>query len=129
MGSSARRLMMPEVPEGLFVEGVLTAVKRNIEFVPPYGTGSSLYIRPLLLGTGPCVGLKPSKEYTFLVLVTPVGDYYKAGSRGVSAMIMVSYPPLSPTPQISPTSSSSSSFSSSSFSSLISPPPLSPLLK
>lgn len=79
---------MPIVPTDLFVNAVLSAVRNNADFVPPYGTGASLYIRPLLLGTGPCVGLKPSKEYTFMVIVTPVGDYYKA-ANGASAMIMV----------------------------------------
>ena len=80
---------MPAVPADLFVECVKAAVVENAEFVPPYGSGASLYIRPLLLGTGPSVGLKPAKEYTFMVVVTPVGSYYKAGLRGVSAMIMV----------------------------------------
>jgi len=81
---------MPPVPPELFVGCVKAAVRENGEFVPPYGTGASLYIRPLLLGTGPSVGLKAAKEFTFLVIVTPVGSYYKAGLRGVSAMIMVS---------------------------------------
>ncbi len=76
---SAQKLLMPAVPEGLFRDAVHRVVRANRRFVPPYGSGASLYVRPLLLGTGPEIGVKPSTEYLFLVLVTPVGPYYKGG--------------------------------------------------
>jgi branched-chain amino acid aminotransferase len=62
-------------------------VQLNKRFVPPYGTGASLYIRPLLIGTGPEVGVKPASEYTFLIFVMPVGPYFKAGFKPVNMMI------------------------------------------
>jgi len=71
--------MMAELPSELFLEAVNEAVRDNIEYVPPYGSGGALYIRPLLFGSGPRIGLQPADEYTFLVMVIPVGDYYKGG--------------------------------------------------
>lgn len=71
--------MMAEMPTELFLEAVNEAVRDNIEYVPPYGSGGALYIRPLLFGSGPRIGLQPADEYTFLVMVIPVGDYYKGG--------------------------------------------------
>ncbi len=85
---SARGLYMPEVPEQLFYEAIVKAVKLNIGFVPPYGTGASLYIRPLLIGTGAEVGVKPASEYMFLVFVTPVGPYFKEGFNPVKIGIV-----------------------------------------
>lgn len=79
MASSCERTMMPILPENKFVEACRTIVKDNIEYVPPYGSGGALYIRPLLFGSGPKIGLQPADEYTFLILVIPVGDYYKGG--------------------------------------------------
>ncbi len=87
MQSSARGIKMAEVPSELFHEAVIKAVSLNKEFVPPYGTGASLYVRPLLFGSGPEVGVKPSKEYTFLVFVTPVGPYFKEGFKPGNIMI------------------------------------------
>lgn len=84
---SARGILLAEVPEKLFMEAVERAVQLNSRFVPPYGTGASLYIRPLLIGTGPEVGVRPAKEYTFLVFVMPVGPYFKSGFRPVDVMI------------------------------------------
>ena len=78
---------MEPVPHELFREAVFTAVKLNEKYVPPYGSGASLYIRPLLYGSGPEVGVKPSTEYTFLVFVTPVGPYFKGGVKPVNMMI------------------------------------------
>ena len=78
---------MAEVPEEVFVEAVEKVVILNKKYVPPYGTGSSLYIRPLLIGTGPEVGVRPALEYTFLVFVMPVGPYFKAGFKPVDVMI------------------------------------------
>jgi branched-chain amino acid aminotransferase len=79
MQSSCERLMMPVMPTETFVNAVNTVVKDNIEYVPPYGSNGALYIRPLLFGSGPRIGLQPADEYTFLILVIPVGDYYKGG--------------------------------------------------
>ncbi len=77
MASSARQLCMAEVPEELFVKAVIEVVKDNIDFVPPYGMGASLYIRPLLIGTDAVLGVKPGHEYMFCVFVSPVGSYFK----------------------------------------------------
>jgi len=74
---SAQGVMMAEVPIELFKEVVLKAVKLNLKYVPPYGEGASLYIRPLLIGTGAQVGVKAAKEYLFMVFVGPVGPYFK----------------------------------------------------
>jgi branched-chain amino acid aminotransferase len=84
---SARKLLMEEVPEALFREAVHRVVRANRRFVPPYGSGASLYVRPLLLGVSPEVGVKPSRDYLFLVFVTPVGPYYKAGFTPVRLLI------------------------------------------
>lgn len=87
MGVSARGILLAEVPESLFVEAVEKVVLMNKKFIPPYGSGASLYIRPLLIGTGPEVGVRPAKEYTFLVFVMPVGPYFKEGFKPVDIMI------------------------------------------
>lgn len=71
--------MMPPLPAELFLEAVNLAVRDNIEYVPPYGSNGALYIRPLLFGSGPRIGLQPADEYTFIVIVMPVGDYYHGG--------------------------------------------------
>jgi branched-chain amino acid aminotransferase len=75
------------VPVSLFMKAVEKVVLLNKKFVPPYGTGASLYIRPLLFGSGPEVGVRPAKEYTFLVFVMPVGPYFKTGFKPVNMMI------------------------------------------
>ena len=80
---SAKGIMMAEVPTELFKEVMLKAIELNREFIPPYGTGGSLYIRPLLFGSGPKVGVKPSEEYVFIIFVTPVGAYFKEGFNPV----------------------------------------------
>lgn len=85
---SCRGIMMAELPIELFEECILTAVKKNKRFVPPYESGASLYIRPLLFGTSAQVGVKPSNEYTFLVFVTPVGPYFKGGFKPTPMVIM-----------------------------------------
>ncbi len=84
---SARKLLMEEVPVDLFKEAVHRVVQANRRFVPPYGSGASLYVRPLLLGASAEVGVKPSQEYLFLVFVTPVGPYYKAGFQPVRLIV------------------------------------------
>lgn len=96
MMASAERLVIPEVPEELFLEAVHAAVRENEQYVPPYGTGGSLYIRPLLFGSGAKIGLQTSDEFTFLVLVVPVGDYYKGGLSPVTAIVMEDYDRAAP---------------------------------
>ncbi|KAK4536278.1 hypothetical protein CDCA_CDCA08G2303 [Cyanidium caldarium] len=96
---SARRLNMPVVPPELFMEAVQRCVLRNCEYVPPYGAagaGGSLYVRPLLFGSGGRIGLGPADEYTFLVLVTPVGNYYRGGLAPVTAYITTEYDRAAP---------------------------------
>jgi branched-chain amino acid aminotransferase len=87
MIESAKGIKLAQVPVELFKEAVEKVVQLNKRFVPPYGTGASLYIRPLLIGTGPEVGVKPASEYTFLIFVMPVGPYFKAGFKPVNMMI------------------------------------------
>ena len=77
--STCRGILMPEMPTELFAEMVKKVIKLNERFVPPYESGASLYIRPLLIGTGAQVGVKPATEYLFLIFVTPVGPYFKGG--------------------------------------------------
>lgn len=85
--SSAKGVIMAPVPVELFREAVFTAVRLNEKFVPPYGSGASLYVRPLLYGSGGEVGVKPASEYTFIVFVTPVGPYFKGGVKPVDMLI------------------------------------------
>ncbi len=77
--STCDGIMMPQLPTEKFREMVLKVVKMNERFVPPYESGASLYIRPLLIGTGPQVGVHPADEYLFIIFVTPVGPYFKGG--------------------------------------------------
>ena len=79
---------MPPIPVDMFIDAVDKVVRANEEYVPPYGTGGSLYLRPLLIGTGPQIGVAPAKEYTFMVMVMPVGAYYKGGLKPVRAVIL-----------------------------------------
>lgn len=79
MNRSAQRLLMPAVPEELFLKGVTETVKANEEYVPPYGTGATLYLRPLLIGVGENIGVHPANEYLFVVFCMPVGAYFKGG--------------------------------------------------
>ncbi|MDD3876293.1 MAG: branched-chain amino acid aminotransferase [Bacteroidales bacterium] len=88
MQSSARGVLMAEVPSEIFKAAVFKVVKLNERFVPPYGTGASLYIRPLLIGTGVQVGVKPAIEYMFMVFVGPVGPYFKEGFNPVSMQVV-----------------------------------------
>ena len=85
---SARGIMMEPIPLDLFKKMVLMAVKLNERFVPPYGSGASLYIRPFEIGTSARVGVKPADEYTFIILVTPVGPYFKNGFKPTNFAIM-----------------------------------------
>lgn len=96
MNNSARGVLMPEVPINLFKEAVYKAVKLNEKYVPPYGSGATLYIRPLLIGNGPEVGVRPADEYFFMVFVTPVGPYFKEGFKPVDVVICREYDRTAP---------------------------------
>ncbi|MDR1357211.1 MAG: branched-chain amino acid aminotransferase [Tannerellaceae bacterium] len=86
--SSARGIMMAEFPVERFEAAVRQAIKLNERFIPPYGSGASLYIRPLLIGMGALIGVKPADEYMFMVFVSPVGPYFKTGFTPVPVCIM-----------------------------------------
>ncbi|MDR0738031.1 MAG: branched-chain amino acid aminotransferase [Prevotellaceae bacterium] len=88
LASSAKGIMMEPYPEDLFVEACKKVVKLNERFVPPYGEGASLYIRPVLIGTSPQVGVKPAGEYLFAVFVSPVGPYFKEGFNPIKVQIV-----------------------------------------
>ncbi len=96
MRSSADGIMMHEVPDEMFFAAVEKAVRLNARFIPPYGTGASLYIRPLLFGSGPQVGVKPAKEYMFVVFVGPVGPYFREGFNPVSVELVRDYDRAAP---------------------------------
>ncbi len=96
MGNSADGIMMAKVPEKLFKEAIFKAVKMNAKYIPPYGTGASLYLRPLLFGSGPQVGVKPAEEYMFMVFVTPVGPYFKEGFKPVPIEVVRDYDRAAP---------------------------------
>lgn len=84
MQRSADGILMASPPVELFEKAIQKVIKLNAEYIPPYGTGASLYLRPLLFGSGPQVGVKPATEYIFMVFVTPVGPYFKEGFKPVS---------------------------------------------
>lgn len=96
MINSAKRVKMAEPPVELFVEAVEKAISLNKDFVPPYGSGASLYIRPLLIGTGAQIGVKPADEYMLIVFVMPVGPYYKAGEKPITGVVMREYDRAAP---------------------------------
>ena len=87
MFDSAQRLEMPPFPEDRFVEAVKEVVKANAAWVPPFGSGATLYVRPFMIGSGNVIGVAPAPEYTFRILVTPVGPYYKGGLKAVKLRI------------------------------------------
>ena len=87
MHDSAERLEMPPFPEDRFVEAVVETVKENIDYVPPYGTGAALYIRPYMLGSKAVIGVKPADEYQFRVFCTPVGAYFKGGAKPITIRV------------------------------------------
>ncbi len=86
MNLAASRLLMPEVPQELFFRGVEEAVRANYSWIPPYGSGASLYIRPMLIGVGENLGLKPAQQFEFRVFVSPVGPYYKQAGLSVISL-------------------------------------------
>lgn len=96
MRRSAEGVMMAEPTLELFKEMMIKVVKMNEKFIPPFGTGAALYLRPLLLGTGPQVGVKPAEEYMFLIFVGPVGPYFKEGFHPVRMQIVRDYDRCAP---------------------------------
>lgn len=87
MAQSAARLEMPALPEGMFMEAVEKVIAANKEFVPPYGSGASLYLRPFMFGSSPVIGVKPADEYQFRLFATPVGPYFKNGVKPITIRV------------------------------------------
>lgn len=85
--NSAERLEMPVYPEDKFIEAVKAVVAANSDFVPPYGSGATLYLRPYMFGTNPVIGVKPADEYQFRVFCTPVGPYFKGGAKPITIRV------------------------------------------
>ena len=87
MEDSAKRLEMPVFPKERFVDAVCQVVKANAEWVPPYGSGATLYIRPYMFGSNPVIGVKPADEYQFRIFTTPVGPYFKGGAKPLTIKV------------------------------------------
>ena len=87
MEDSAKRLEMPPFPADRFVDAVKKVVEANATYVPPYGSGATLYIRPYMFGTNPVIGVKPADEYQFRIFVTPVGPYFKGGAKPITIKV------------------------------------------
>ena len=87
MADSAARLEMPPFPVDKFVDAVKQVVAANADFVPPYGTGASLYIRPFMIGTNSVIGVKPATEFEFRIFCTPVGPYFKGGAKPIAIKV------------------------------------------
>ena len=87
MADSAKRLQMPVFPEERFVQAVVDVVKANAAYVPPYGSGATLYIRPYMFGINPVIGVKPATEYQFRIFTTPVGPYFKGGAKPITIRV------------------------------------------
>lgn len=87
MMDSAKRLEMPVFPKERFLDAVHQVVEANADYVPPYGSGATLYIRPYMFGTNPVIGVKPADEYQFRVFSTPVGPYFKGGVRPLTIRV------------------------------------------
>ena len=87
MADSCRRLKMPVFPEEKFLEAIVETVRANAAWVPPFGSGASLYLRPYMFGSNPVIGVKPASEYQFRVFATPVGPYFKGGIRPLTVRI------------------------------------------
>lgn len=87
MANSAKRMEMPVYPEDKFVEAIVKVVEANKSFVPPYGSGATLYLRPYMFGINPVIGVKPAAEYQFRVFATPVGPYFKGGAKPITIRV------------------------------------------
>ena len=86
MQRGADRLKMPPVPESIFIDAVEQVVQANIDYLPPMGRGA-MYVRPLLMGSGPVLGIAPAPSYSFMIYVTPVGPYFKGGMKAIDLLI------------------------------------------
>lgn len=87
MRQSAERLEMPTLPEGMFIKAVEQVVAANKDYVPPYGSGATLYLRPYMFGSSPVIGVKPADEYQFRLFATPVGPYFKGGVKPITIRV------------------------------------------
>ena len=87
MENSAKRLEMPVFPKDRFVEAVIQTVRANEAYVPPYGSGATLYVRPYMFGSNPVIGVKPADEYQFRIFTTPVGPYFKGGAKPLTLRV------------------------------------------
>ena len=87
MADSARRLEMPAYPEDEFIKAVEAVVSANADFVPPYGSGATMYLRPYMFGSNPVIGVKPATEYQFRIFATPVGPYFKGGAKPLTLRV------------------------------------------
>ena len=87
LATSAKRLEMPVFPEDKFIDAVVEVVKANAAYVPPYGSGATLYLRPYMMGTNPVIGVKPADEYQFRIFCTPVGPYFKGGVKPLTIKV------------------------------------------
>lgn len=87
MADSCKRLEMPVLPDGMFLKALDEVVSSNAAYVPPYGSGATLYVRPYMFGIGPVIGVKPSAEYQFRMFCTPVGPYFKGGAKPITIRV------------------------------------------
>lgn len=87
LDSSAERLEIPKLPSGMFISAVDKVVAANRDYVPPYGSGATLYLRPYMFGSSPVIGVKPAEEYQFRMFATPVGPYFKGGVKPITIRI------------------------------------------
>ena len=87
LADSARRLEMPVFPEDRFIDAIQQVVEANAAYVPPYGSGATLYLRPYMMGTNPVIGVKPADEHQFRVFATPVGPYFKGGAKPITIRV------------------------------------------
>ena len=87
MEHSAARLEMPVFPKDRFVDAVVQTIKANAAYVPPYGSGATLYVRPYMFGSDAVIGVKPANEYQFRVFTTPVGPYFKGGAKPITIRV------------------------------------------
>ena len=87
MIDTCKRLEMPVFPKERFIDAVVQVVRKNLDYVPPYGSGATLYIRPYMFGTNPVMGVKPADEYQFRIFTSPVGPYFKGGAKPITLRI------------------------------------------
>ena len=96
MNATAPRLLIPPVPEELFLNAIEETVRANYPWIPPYGSGAALYVRPMLIGVGENLGLKPAEKYEFRVFVSPVGPYYKNSGMAVISLAVSKFDRAAP---------------------------------